>query len=221
MKIALLGNGKTGQYLEQIHEDIVVFNSKNLPTLEKLQICDVIISFLPGEVFFNYIPLLIETKKPVVTGSTGFTWPKDIQKNLKDQKLTWVYAHNFSIGMVIIQKVLKLLGTLSKISKESEISIHEVHHTKKLDAPSGTALSFEKWLGQKTTITSERTGDVVGIHTVNIENQVEKISLTHEAKSRRIFAEGALMAANLILDNKVDIGLNEFNNIIENNFIKE
>ena len=90
MKIALLGKGKTGgKVLEILQEQKIphtVFDSKNIPTLEKLKGHDVIISFFSGEVFGDYVPLLIESRIPVVTGSTGYKWPAQFNEKLIDNK---------------------------------------------------------------------------------------------------------------------------------------
>jgi 4-hydroxy-tetrahydrodipicolinate reductase len=95
-----------------------------------------------------------------------------------------------------------------------QTSIHEIHHTKKQDAPSGTALSMESWMDEKCTITSERTGDVIGFHELKFDTGSEKITLTHEALDRKLFADGAIWAAEYLLKNKIP-GLNNFQEIIE------
>ena len=110
-KIALLGKGKTGgRVIELAKENITVFDSSNPPTFETLQNHDVIISFLPGTPFLEYIPLLIDCKIPVITGSTGFDWPDDIDQTLRNEKLTWIKASNFSLGMALIKGMLAVVG---------------------------------------------------------------------------------------------------------------
>lgn len=217
MKIALLGKGKTGSKVLELagHDEVEVFDSLNVPTYEKLIKHDVIISFLPGEAFQSLIPVLIETSKPVVTGSTGFTWPSDFDKTLQEKGLTWIHATNFSLGVVVLKQMIERLHQVEHLFKEKTLSIHEVHHTKKLDAPSGTALSMKEWLKSPCEITSERTGDVVGLHTLTLETPGEFIRLEHEAKDRRLFAEGALWAANYILKNKMEHGLFAFQKVVE------
>lgn len=215
MKIALLGKGKTGSKVLELVSNVTVFDSVNVPTYEKLVQHDVIISFLPGEVFLSLIPVLIETKKPVVTGSTGFTWPHNFDQTLREKKLTWIHATNFSLGVVVLKQLIEKLHTLSSLFQEKSFSIHEVHHTKKLDAPSGTALSMKGWLGESCEISSERTGDVVGLHTLTMETPGEIIRLEHEAKDRILFAEGALWAANYIYKNNMNPGLFSFQQLVE------
>ncbi len=215
MKIALLGAGKTGGKVADLHSNTVIFNSKNIPTKEKLQECDVVISFLAGDVFVDYIPLLIETKLPVVTGSTGFEWNANVIDQINADKLKWVRAHNFSLGMNLVKNMIETLSKATLLYQDISFNIHDIHHVHKKDAPSGTALSWEKWLGHKAEISAERTGDVVGYHHIEMDTPVEKIKITHEAKDRAIFAQGAIWAAEkLLTDKEIPIGLNDFSTIV-------
>ncbi len=102
--------------------------------------------------------------------------------------------------MNVVRNMIKTMNSWSKILSNPQFSIHEVHHTKKLDAPSGTALSWKSWLPKDTAceITHEREGDVKGYHKLTIETDNETITLDHNVKNRRIFAEGALFAAKQI-----------------------
>jgi 4-hydroxy-tetrahydrodipicolinate reductase len=216
MKIALLGKGKTGQKVLEISQDqIEVFDRSNIPTYEKLIQHDLIISFLPGDAFHALIPLLVETKKPVVTGSTGFAWPAQFDETLKQNKLTWVYATNFSLGVVVVKHLLETLNQASHLFSSKSFSLHEVHHTQKKDAPSGTALSMKEWLGEPCTITSERTGDVIGLHTLTMNTGNETITISHEAQDRKLFAEGALWTANILMNYQLGAGLHSFQTIVE------
>lgn len=215
MKIALLGKGKTGSKVQEssAHE-VMVFDSSNPPSFEKLQACDVVISFLPGEAFKSYLPLLIETKLPVVTGSTGFEWPANFQETLKEKGLSWIYASNFSLGVAIVKQMLSKLAAAKDFFAHHQTSIHEVHHVHKKDAPSGTALSMQQWMNEKCNMTSERTGDVIGFHELTFDTGSEKIKLSHEALDRKLFADGAIWAAEYLLKNK-NPGLHSFQEIIE------
>jgi 4-hydroxy-tetrahydrodipicolinate reductase len=215
MKIALLGKGKTGsKVMESKVHQVIAFDSKNKPTFEKLETFDVIISFLPGEAFKSYIPLLVELKLPVVTGSTGFDWPTNLDKTLKEKNISWIYASNFSLGVAIVKQMLTKLSAAKNFFQTHETSIHEVHHTQKKDAPSGTALSMEEWMSEKCGITSERTGDVIGFHELTFNTGTEKIRLSHEALDRKLFADGAIWAAEYLVKNKQP-GLNSFQDILE------
>ena len=224
MKVALLGAGKTGGKVKELlgNDEPTVFDLNNPPTLEKLKGHDVIISFLPGEAFLPYIPLLIQTGIPVVSGSTGITWPKGISEEITKAQTKWVWSANFSLGMRLVHPMIEILSQTPGLFSECEASIHEIHHTKKLDAPSGTALLWKKWLGiENAKVTSERIGDVVGIHELKIETENEIITLRHEAKDRRIFAEGAIWAAKrLVNDKNLKPGLHSFEEIVKN-FCKE
>ena len=215
MKVALLGNGKTGSKVLDFAKEVEIFDSKNIPTYEKLMKSDVIISFLPGEAFSALIPLLLETKKPVVTGSTGFKFPADFDKTLQEKGISWIHATNFSLGVVVLKQLIERLHQVDSVFKEKTLSIHEVHHTKKLDAPSGTALSMKEWLNEPCEVTSERTGDVVGYHVLTLETPGEKIQLSHDAKDRSLFAEGAVWAANFITKNSMKPGLHAFQKVVE------
>ncbi len=215
MKVALLGAGKTGGKVAKLHHDTMIFNSQSPPTKEKLAQCDVIISFLAGDVFEEYIPLLIESQKPVVTGSTGFRWQEETLKSIQTKKLKWIRAHNFSLGMNIVKSMIETLSKASLLYPEAHFAIHDIHHVHKKDAPSGTALSWQDWLGKKADISAERTGDVVGYHHLEMESEVEKIKITHEAKDRAIFAKGALWAADKILtDQEIPFGVSDFSQLV-------
>jgi 4-hydroxy-tetrahydrodipicolinate reductase len=217
MKLALIGKGKTGGKVLELKlpdVEVTVFDRSHQPTFEKLKACDVILSFLPGDAFSELIPTLLETKKPVVTGSTGFKWPDHFDKTLREKNLTWIYATNFSLGVVVLKQLIERLNQVSHLFSEKTLSIHEVHHTKKLDAPSGTALSMKEWLKGDCEVTSERTGDVVGLHTLTLETPSEIIRLEHEAKNRTLIAEGAVWATKMIT--KVEPGLHSFQKVVEN-----
>lgn len=216
MKLALLGKGKTGSKVIELHqEEIEIFDRSNPPTFEKLKKCDVIISFLPGEAFKELIPLLIETGLPVVTGSTGFNWPENFDLTLREKKLSWIYGTNFSLGVVVVKQLIEKINEYSGLLQNLKTSIHEIHHTKKLDAPSGTALSMKSWLKLAPEMTHERIGDTVGIHTLTLETDSEIIRLTHEAKNRKLFAEGALWSAKFLLNHKTQTGLHAFQKVVE------
>lgn len=215
MKVAVLGKGKTGnKVIEQLGaNEHTVFDTNNPPTLKSLKGHDVIISFLPGEPFLGYIETLIDSKIPVVTGSTGFDWPKDIDQRLKENKTSWVRAHNFSLGMNLVHQMIKVMAKAEKLFSKPKYKIHEVHHIMKVDSPSGTALSWQDWSEHECDITSARTGDVVGDHKLTLETSNEDIIVQHQAKDRGIFASGALWTADKILKKEVPAGLNDFSDI--------
>ena len=217
-KLALLGTGKTGsQVMELASEkgfEVSAFNSRNKATAAALSSSDIVMSFLPGDAFLEYREMILEAGKPLVCGSTGFEWSDKIKSELKTRKLSWLYATNFALGMNIVHKMIEELAKARKLFDQYDFKMHEIHHTKKLDAPSGTALTWKKWLADQVEISSERTGDVVGTHTLTLQSAFERITLTHESLDRKIFAEGALWAAQKLLTDKTLIpGLHSFEDL--------
>lgn len=222
MKIALLGKGKTGgKVLELLIEKKIphtVFDSKNHPTLESLKGHDVVISFLTGDVFGEYMPLLIDAKIPVVTGSTGISFGSELSATLQKNNIKWIYATNFSLGMNLVHQMILIMKNAGSILSDYSFSMNEIHHTKKLDAPSGTALSWKNWAGHEMNITSERIGDVIGIHELTLKTATEEITLKHTALDRKIFAEGALYGANII--STLTPGLHLFQDVVQKELLK-
>ena len=215
MKIGLLGTGKTGSKVQELHEDVVPFDSSNPPNPQALSGVDVVISFLPGTAFLEYLDMLIEAGKPVATGSTGFEWPDDIDQRLKEQQLSWIKAHNFSLGMNVVRQMIQTMSHLSNLFDDGQFKIHEIHHVHKKDAPSGTALSWKEWLDRDANITSAREGDEVGFHRLTFDCADERIVLSHQAKDRSIFARGAIWAAELLhSENELPFGLLDFNELV-------
>lgn len=215
MNIALLGDGKTGSKVLDIHPTTKVFNLNNPVTIDGLKTCDVAISFLPGEAFLEVMPTLIEANIPVATGSTGFDWPDGIHETLKARKLKWVNAHNFSLGMNLVKAMVETMSKAEMLFNDAEFNIHDRHHIHKVDSPSGTALSWKDWLGHEVKITAERVGDVIGYHHLEMNTEVESIKITHEAKDRAIFARGAVWAADkLVNDETIDYGLTHFSELV-------
>lgn len=217
MKIALLGTGRTGGRVVDIlgEENVVGFNENNPPTLEKLRACDAAISFLPGPGLMEHLDMLIESKLPLATGSTGFVWPDGVDARLKENGVAWVTASNFSLGMNLIYGMIKVLSKTPELFDEYEFKLHEIHHIHKKDQPSGTALAWEKWLGQKADITSERIGDNPGEHKLTLVTPYEDITLEHKSKDRRIFAQGAIWTAKKLLEGNIEPGLHNLQSIME------
>jgi 4-hydroxy-tetrahydrodipicolinate reductase len=211
MKIALLGNGTTGSYVNRIAVqrgiDIRVFDTTNEPSSNKLSDCDVVISFLPGEAFLRYIPTLLSSGLPVVNGGTGFNWPDSFEKmnqRISNLNIIWITGTNFSIGSQALLPLLRDIGNNPVLSR-FKASITEWHHVHKKDAPSGTAISWMNELGFDTHISSFREGDIIGVHELTLESGTESIVLRHEVRDRGVFAEGALFVADLLIQNKHSI----------------
>ena len=217
MKIALVGNGRTGNKLHEVIDssDIIVdFNSENPPNLQSLTDCDVIVSFLPGDAFIELSDMFIESRIPVVSGSTGFEWPKDIDQKLKIADVAWISASNFSLGMQLVHDAIVKLGNAPKLLKDFEVSIDETHHIHKKDSPSGTSLKWREWFGDSSVkITSNKLGETVGNHSLKIDTPTETIEIKHHAKDRKIFAAGAYWAAQNI--DSLEPGLHMFEDVVD------
>lgn len=202
MRVAVIGTGKTGQEVQkllsenQIH---AIFNSQNPVSLEALQGADIAIIFTPGESVSVLTEIILQAELPAIWGSTGFEWPADIDQRLRQAGLCWIHGTNFSLGMVIMRRVLNLVGSFVGLLSNPECRLTESHHAQKVDSPSGTALSWKKWLNYPVVIESIREGDIVGQHRLEIETTNDLMILEHHAKSRRIFAEGALWSAKQVI----------------------
>ena len=222
MKTALIGYGKMGKEIEKIalergHEIIYKFDISNKDdfTIENLQKADVAIEFSqPDSAYDNYIKCF-EANIPVVSGTTGWLDKlPDIKFQCENNNQTFFYASNFSLGVNIFFKINKTLAKLMNKVSGYDVNISETHHTEKKDAPSGTAITLaedlisnfekkQKWVKENAVndtelaICSVREEKVPGIHTIKYESDVDYIEITHSAKSRKGFALGAVMAAEL------------------------
>ena len=219
MKIALLGYGRMGKEIEQIalqrgHEVIIKTSGKETYDITK---ADIAIDFSIPTSAFNNISNCINNNIPVISGTTGWLEKHDsIVALCKQQKGAFIYASNFSLGVNVFFELNKQLAKMMKTLNEYNISIEEIHHTKKLDAPSGTAITLadgiiensEKvtWeLDQQTSeenipITAIRTPDVPGTHTVSYQSKIDTIDIKHTAHNRHGFALGAVIAAEWLVD---------------------
>lgn len=219
MKFAVIGTGKTGgKVVEVLNEDQIVgpFDSTNKPTVEKLKQADAAILFVPGTAAEELIDPLLDAGIPAAWGTTGYEWPSDLDGRLKKKKLAWLQASNFSLGMNIVRRCLNIIGQSSSVLDHPEFHIHEIHHKHKQDAPSGTAISWEQWLGQNAEITSERKGDIKGIHQLEVKTATESIHLKHQAHDRKIFAQGAVWAAEQLVQADVEPGFHDLSKIFDN-----
>lgn len=220
MKVSVIGTGKTGGAVaDLLNEDAVRFDSESTITPQKLQKTDVAIIFVPGEAAPEIIELLLDAKIPAVWGTTGYSWPKNLPDRVKNAETRWVIGSNFSLGMNLIRKALNIFGKGGEMMKNPEYHIHEVHHVHKKDAPSGTALSWQKWLDRDALISSDRQGDVKGIHNLHIKTEFESIYLKHEAHNRKLFAEGAIWTAKHLLKHpEIPTGVYSFSSIFDQAF---
>lgn len=222
MKISVIGTGKTGGEVVKLLGDqlLYAFDEDTPPSLEKLKESDVAIIFVPGENAGEIIDTVLDSGVPAVWGTTGYKWPGDLGERIKVTGTRWILASNFSLGMSLVRRCLNVIGQGSKVLRDPEFHIHEVHHIHKKDAPSGTALSWRKWLGREdSTISSAREGDVKGIHSLHVKTEFESIYLKHEAHERAVFAEGAIWAARYLFNHQDQMpGLYSFESIVDQAF---
>ncbi len=227
MKIALIGYGKMGKEIEKIllsrgHQTGLIIDINNLHdlTVENLRQCDAAIEFTtPATAVENYFKCF-EAGIPVVSGTTGWLErQEEVHGKCKEENGTFFYGSNFSVGVNLFFELNRQLARLMADFSEYKPGMTEVHHTQKLDSPSGTALtlandiigiipSLKGWKENSESeegilaITSEREGEVPGIHRVKYDSEVDFIEITHSAKSRKGFAFGAVLAAEYSIGKK-------------------
>jgi len=220
MKIALIGYGKMGKEIEQIalnrgHSIVLKIDIQNQEelTAQNLARADVAIEFTgPGTAVNNYM-LCFEAGVPVVSGTTGWLERRgEVENECLARKGCFFYASNFSLGVNIFFALNKFLAKTMKEFPQYDVSMTEVHHTQKLDAPSGTAITLAEdilavnetktnWTIAEPESSNElyikpvREGLVPGIHTIKYDSEVDYIEITHSAYSRKGFAFGAVLAA--------------------------
>lgn len=209
MKIALIGYGKMGHAIEALAAErghvVTVKIDKDDPWPAEMDV-DVAIEFtMPATAVGNMLRCL-ETDMPVVCGTTG--WYADYEKVVSECRRRngrLFTATNFSIGMNIMFALNARLAELMRGRDDYKVSISETHHIHKLDAPSGTAITLQEQIvenGGRTAdsipIASFREGEVPGTHTVVYDSEIDTITLTHEAHSRKGLALGALLAAEFL-----------------------
>ena len=233
MKIALLGYGKMGQAIEALlseygHSCVGKFNSENPATIEKIGEADVAIEFSTPEQCSKNIALCFEANVPVVVGTTAWYEQYDdvISKMKSDSAI--LSATNFSIGVQITFHLNKELARVMSKFPEYTASIEEIHHTAKLDKPSGTAITLAEGILENSknltswkledengeeklregkrgeeilnelNISALRLPDVPGTHTIRYTSEIDTIELKHEAHNRKGFAAGAIRAAEFL-----------------------
>lgn len=216
MQISIIGNGKTGSQIVKIlgQENVNVFDSKRKPSVDELNKSDAIIIFIPGRALEELLPVLLKVDTPIICGTTGYKYSQSMIDEINDNAKTWVVANNFSLAMVFVQECLNSLGKINKFIGNANYHIEEIHHTKKLDAPSGTAVSWREWLGNDCEISSIREADVNGIHTLSLETDLESIEFSHTSKSRELFAQGAIWTAKYVYEKKIT-GFNQFEKLVK------
>lgn len=222
MKINLIGTGNTGQCVYDLAKDQILycFNSTNLPNIDQLKQADVLIIFVPACAAENLIPQVLLSQTPAVWGTTGYAWPQQLSHDIQSQHTRWVIAPNFSLSMVLIKRALRALAPIKKMCPHTTVEIKETHHIHKKDRPSGTAYAWQQAFDYPVPIESIRKGEVIGQHKLSIDNSKEIITLTHQAKNRTLFAQGALWAAQQICSDHLDSGLYTLEDLV-NLFLQE
>ena len=213
MNIAILGYGKMGKAIESIcaskeHSIELKINSKNTHLLntKNLSNIDVAIEFSTPHTAFDNIAFCLKNNVPVISGTTGWLeeLPK-IKKLCKETQGSFLHSSNFSIGMNIFFEISQKIASLLK-NENYKIQISETHHKSKQDAPSGSAKRLANDLKNITNyspiINSYRKENIIGEHIVDFDLLYENIQIKHNAKKRKIFASGALIAAEWIIGKK-------------------
>ena len=227
MKIAIIGYGKMGHMIEEIalqrgHEIVLKINIENTEDFNKENIskADVAIEFTGPDSAYEDVKKCLDFGIPVVSGSTGWNDKlEQIKKYCKEKNGSFLHTSNFSIGVNIFFEVNKLLAKLMAEQSAYDVSLKEIHHTQKLDAPSGTAVTLaeqvlqninrkKKWVNKQASnatelsIISERIDPAAGTHEVKYSSEIDDIQIIHTAHNRKGFALGAVMAAEFIFNRK-------------------
>lgn len=226
MNIALIGYGKMGKEVEAVAKEkgvpiAKIFTLENNTgglglTKDSLKGVDVCIDFSFPENVLDNIEAVADCGKNIVVGTTGWYDRLDhVKKIVKEKKIGFLYAANFSLGVNIFSQIVMVAARLFDKHSEYDVSLNEVHHKDKADSPSGTALSLASTILQMmkrksellTTashgpirphqlhVLSARVGHVAGKHAVLFDSESDAVELVHTAKSRRGFAVGAVVAA--------------------------
>lgn len=221
MKIALLGYGKMGKVIERIalergHE--IVMKKSGNDTFEGLEKADVAIDFSIPDAAVTNISTCLNSNMPVISGTTGWLENYDKMVSLcQEKKGAFIYGSNFSLGVNIFFELNNQLAKIMSRFDQYKVSMEEIHHTQKLDAPSGTAITLAKGIidnsnysswalenakDDEILIDAKRIENVPGTHTVEYNSEVDSIEIKHTAHNREGFALGAVIAAEWIRDKK-------------------
>jgi 4-hydroxy-tetrahydrodipicolinate reductase len=227
MNIALIGYGKMGKAIENIavgrgHSIVLKIDFDNLQDLtkENLQKADVAIEFTGPHSAFDNVIKCLQYGVPLVCGSTGWLdqWA-EVKKLCEEVKGSLLYASNFSVGVNLFFEINKYVAALMKKHPEYDISMEEIHHTQKKDAPSGTAITLaeqilagtdlkKNWVNdvagkpEELSIISKRIDPAPGTHSIKYASPIDDIEITHTAHSRTGFATGAVLAAEFLKGKK-------------------
>jgi 4-hydroxy-tetrahydrodipicolinate reductase len=221
MKIALIGHGAMGQLVEtgarKAGDEIGVVLTNSDQLEEKLRGHDVAIDFSVGDAVIRNIEACARASVALVEGTTGWKQHEATAKQLMaEHSGAMVYGANFSIGVNLFYRIVEQAAALFSAVDGYAPFIEEAHHNRKRDAPSGTALKLRdvmsEHLGPDIPTSSTRAGYIPGTHRVGFDSEADQILLTHTARSRQGFANGALLAARWIVGRT---GVFEFSEVIE------
>ncbi len=223
MNIALIGYGKMGKTIQQIaiergHNIGLIIDKENTSELtpDNLKNIDVAIEFSTPDAAFHNYQICFEANVPVVSGTTGWLKQMPLIKEQCLQGKGFFYASNFSLGVNLFFELNRKLTQMIGQFQQYDVDIEEIHHTQKLDAPSGTAITLaedilenhpikEKWheglTNDKSTldIFAKRHGAVPGTHTITWHSDMDEINIQHRAYGRQGFALGAVIAAEFMI----------------------
>lgn len=216
MNLLLLGRGKTGSLVAEVargrHHKIEIAGAKENAgqaalTPEKLAPVEVVIDFTGPHCVIANVEACVRAEKNMVVGTTGWYGELDrIRRLVNQHEIGFLYSPNFSIGVNLFFDTARTSAAALHHGYSGQI--FERHHVHKKDAPSGTAIEMQRIVQEATgqadalEITSFREGEVVGLHELVFESPNDRIYLCHDAKSRRAFAEGAVLAAEWIAGRK-------------------
>lgn len=233
MKIALIGYGKMGKAIEQMatqrgHAIIARIDTVDSPERKVIQDADVAIEFSQPDSVIHNLETCFNAQVPVVCGTTGWLEHKPaIEKSCVEKGGTFFYASNFSLGVNILFKVNEYLAKLMDRYGDYDVTIDEIHHTQKKDAPSGTAITLaegvlshlqrkHRWVNkgnataEDLVINSFREDPTPGTHTVKYTSPIDNIEIKHVAHSRDGFVLGAILVAEWIPGKKGVLGMADF-----------
>ena len=227
MKIALIGRGAMGKLIERLatekgHEIGVAIDDADASLSAsdlagKLKDVEVAIDFTTASAVRRNVEACLEADVSLVEGTTGWNAERDvIQKIVTDGDGSFVFGANFSIGVNLFYRIVDHASELFAKFAEYETFIEEQHHSRKKDAPSGTALKIKDIVARHITkdfsVSATRAGNIPGTHRVGFDGPADQILLEHTARSREGFAYGAILAAEWIIGKK---GFYEFTDVME------
>lgn len=221
MKIALLGYGKMGKVIEKIALErghSIVLKKSSTGSFEGLKNADVAIDFSVPDSAVTHISECLNNNIPVISGTTG--WLDNYEKMVELCKIntgSFIYSSNFSLGVNVFFELNHYLAKMMHHLKQYNVSMEEIHHTQKLDAPSGTAISLAKGIinnsdytnwtlenpkNNEIHIEAKRVENVPGTHSVFYDSEVDQIEIKHTAHNREGFALGSVIAAEWLIEKK-------------------